>query len=88
MYARTPAPTTCRSSTDLRRNQDSIPIQLLQETARCRGGRICTRFDQPAHGCLNVFGISAWNHVISLLGVQFLAEGAFQLFQGRMGASR
>src|ERR1017187_7746233 len=39
-------------------------------------------------GCLNVFGISAWHHVVGLLGVQRLADAAFQLFQGGVGTGR
>src|ERR1035441_3783161 len=39
-------------------------------------------------GCLNVFGISAWHHVVGLLGVQRLADAAFQLFHGGVGTGR
>src|SRR6266568_3630544 len=51
-------------------------LQLSHLSIVNRGGR---KVQSPeSRGCLNVFGISAWHHVVGLFGVQRLADAAFQ----------
>ena len=69
---------------ELERPRGKIRIQWKGATAPDLAGLSRALWE----GCLNVFGISAWHHVVGLLGVQRLADAAFQLFQGGVGTGR
>ena len=69
---------------------DHISLGVIAKTfplAKVRAVLAATS-KSSVRGCLNVFGISAWHHVVGLFGVQRLADATLQLFQGGMGTVR